>query len=78
MGLASYGKPKVNLDQILMNSDNLWKLNPKFFVKNTFEHRYSEYFKNKYKNIRKMLKDTVSHKNFAEVSKDVVKFIKKH
>ena len=82
MGLASYGKPKVNLDQILMNSDNLWKLNPKFFVnqKTPFEHRYSEYFKNKYKKYKRKNaeKITVSHKNFAaSVQRHVVKFIKK-
>ena len=82
MGLASYGKPNINLDQVLYKSEKWWKLNGKFFVnqKTPFEHRYSEYFINKYKKYKRKNteKITVSHKNFAaSVQSHIVKFIKK-
>lgn len=82
MGLASYGKPNVDLKPILSQSGNLWKINNSFFInqKTPYEHRYSKKFIKTYKKFKRTAEAKVEliHKNFASsAQRNITKAIKK-
>ena len=68
MGLASYGKPRVDFSKIIKFKD-FWKIDKSFFVnqKTPFDHRYSKKFLNKFQTFKRLSTDKVnqSHKKFC-------------
>lgn len=75
MGLASYGKPKVDFSKIIKFKKDFWKIDKSFFVnqKTPFDHRYSKKFLNKFQIFKRLSTDKVkqSHKNFAASIQDL-------